>query len=749
MSLPHVTESSLLAQTTGTPARLRPPPIQMGGVYGGPPKPPAQAGSGISAGFLFRSFQHWWRVAVPAGIVCAVLAGAVVWATWTPKYRAYAILRIPDKGGLLTPTSPDTSPRFAQTQLQSITSAVVLVPALADEEVAQVPEIKRQISPLDYLEKNIKATSAGGSELYRIEYIGETAEDAAKVVQGIIRVYLKQLSDIEDTARSKMLTNLEKVRKFRETEIENKKKEIIDLEKKVIGILPAKGDSPTAGNVLSPLFALQQKLIQIEADREILNAQVAAFGQPAPTKAPKIPDDVLNVEVKMHPDVREQSRIINSMRLQLEDIEKKSRQGKQSSSYKEYADRIVQAEKELTTLQDEVRNQLELRNSVVTQSDRGQEAVQWKQKLTSLDAEYTLLKKRYDEYMKTLSDSGGKSVQLQFLYAELERESGVFNLIAQRKLQVETETHDPEKVIVAADAQVPLAPIEAWPFKQLVMFCGAAFVLPFFVVVGWEKISRRIADAEQLSSESTLTIVGEICQLPTRPVLAGEAASRRKIRRDLGLFQESVDGLRTCLLLSETTSTHRVFAVTSAVSGEGKTSLVSQLGISLARATGKRVLIVDADMRSPNLHEIFETRLEPGLASVLRGQTEIADAIVEEVAEGVHLLPAGRVSTNPHNYVGNGAIPKLIEKLREIYDYIVIDTPPILCASEALVLAKAADGTLLCALRDVSRSRQVRIASERLTMAGVNLMGAVLSGTSARRYASTYGNYAYLDDSLA
>jgi capsular exopolysaccharide synthesis family protein len=202
------------------------------------------------------------------------------------------------------------------------------------------------------------------------------------------------------------------------------------------------------------------------------------------------------------------------------------------------------------------------------------------------------------------------------------------------------------------------------------------------------------------------------------------------------------------MLLSESTSTHRVFAVTSAVSGEGKTSHVSQMGISLARATGKRVLIVDADLRSPNLHEIFEAKFEPGLAGVLRGQCEIADAIVEEVAEGVHLLPAGRVTTNPHKYLGNGAIPKLVAKLREFYDYVVIDTPPILCASEALVVAKAADGTLLCALRDVSRSRQVRLASERLNMAGVNLMGAVLSGTSARRYASTYGNYAYLDDSI-
>lgn len=745
MSSPHLTESALIAQTSGPPALLRPPPIQ----FGGPPKPAPQTGAGITIGFVYRSFQHWWRIAIPAGIVCALLAAAAVWLTWTPKYRAYSILLIPDRGGLLLPTSPDTSPRFAQTQLRSIASSVVLTPALADPEIAKIPEIKRQVSPLEFLEKNLKVTGEGGSELYRVEYIGENAKDAATIVNGVIRVYLDKLAADETTRRNDMLRLLDDVKRKREAEIKAIREEIIEIEKKVVGKVPVKGDAGAAGSVLSPVFALQQRLVEIEADREVLNAQIVAYGQPVVAKPPKIPDDVLDVEVKMHPEVREQSRVITAMRLQLEDIEKKSRQGKQSSSYKDYAALIAKAEKELSTLQDEVRAQLQLRNSVVSTADRGQEAVQWKQQLTALDAEHSLLKRRYDEYMKSLSESGGDAVRLQFKYADLERESSVFNLIAQRKLQIETETNNPAKVFVESPAQVPPAPVEAWPYKPLILFCSAAFVLPFFVVVGWEKLSRRIADADQLSSEATLAIVGEIAQLPTRPVLSGGVASRRKIRRDLGLFQESVDGLRTCLLLSEATSAHRVFAITSAVSGEGKTSLVSQLAISLARATGKRVLIVDADMRSPNLHEIFETRLEPGLAGVLRKECELTDAVVEEVAEGVHLLPAGRVATSPHNYLGNGAIPKLVAQLREVYDFVVIDTPPILCASESLVIAKAADGTLLCALRDVSRSRQVRLASERLNMSGVNLMGAVLSGTSARRYASTYGNYAYLDDSLS
>ncbi len=743
MSLPTSTpDSALLPHPVGPPPALRPPPIQ----FGAPPKPPAQTGANITLGFIFKSFQQWWRIAVPAGLACAAVAAAIVWSSWTPKYRAAAQISIPDRGGVLLPTSPNTSPRFAQTQLRSITSEVVLGPALADPEIAKVPEIQRQVDRLEYLKKKLTATAEGQSELYRIEYVGENAEDAVTIVNGILRVYLKHLNAKETDRRKDLLSRLTKITKEHEATIASKQESILEEQRGIIGTGAGKGDAAGTDGVLSPVYSLHQRMIEVEAEREVLQAQIAAYGEPPPDEPAEIPGDVLEAEVKLHPDVREYSRALSAMRMQLDDIEKKSRHGKQSSSYKDYAALIANAEKDLVTLQDEVRAQLKLQHSLAKKTDRGQETIPWQQRLVALDAEHALLKRRYDEYVKKLTLSGDASARLSFSYADLERVTGVFNLIAARKLQIETETHDLEKVYVETLATVPPAPIEAWPVKQLLLFCGAAFVLPFFAVVGWEKISLRVSDADQLSNEATLTIVGEIARLPTRPVMSGGTASRRKIRRDLGLFQESVDALRTGLLLSERTGTHRLFAVTSAVSGEGKTSLVSQLAISFARATGKRVLIIDADLRSPNLHEIFDARLEPGLADVLQGKCEIADAVVEEVAEGVHLLPAGRAAASPHNYLGNGTIPKLFHQLREVYDYIVVDTPPILCASESLVVAKSADGTLLCALRDVSRSRQVRLASERLTMAGVNLMGAVLSGASARQYTSTYGNYAYLGE---
>jgi Mrp family chromosome partitioning ATPase len=107
------------------------------------------------------------------------------------------------------------------------------------------------------------------------------------------------------------------------------------------------------------------------------------------------------------------------------------------------------------------------------------------------------------------------------------------------------------------------------------------------------------------------------------------------------------------------------------------------------------------------------------------------------------LLPAGRLACSPHQLVGGTAFDRLIERARARFDYIVVDTPPVLCASESLVIAKAADGALLCALYDVSRSHQVRSASERMSRAGASVIGAVLAGLPAGRYSSRYGHYGY------
>jgi capsular exopolysaccharide synthesis family protein len=213
--------------------------------------------------------------------------------------------------------------------------------------------------------------------------------------------------------------------------------------------------------------------------------------------------------------------------------------------------------------------------------------------------------------------------------------------------------------------------------------------------------------------------------------------------REVMMFEESIDSLRTSLSLIESLSEVRVLAVTSAVSGEGKTSLASQLAVSIARATGEPTLIIDGDMRSPDIHKVFDVELSPGLAEVLAGTCQLEEAIETNFNEKLHILTAGQLRTSPHRLVGRGEFGLILKKLSESYRHIIVDTPPVLPASEALVLARSADAAVLCMRRDYSRMSQSQEAASRMLNAGVRTVGAVLVGIPLQQYAYKYGRYLY------
>lgn len=139
---------------------------------------------------------------------------------------------------------------------------------------------------------------------------------------------------------------------------------------------------------------------------------------------------------------------------------------------------------------------------------------------------------------------------------------------------------------------------------------------------------------------------------------------------------------------------------------------------------------------------MFDVPNEHGLAQVLAGECSLDDAIVTSWSSYVHLLPAGVLRSSPHKLLGNGGLRSLLSKVRATYKHIVVDTSPVLSASESLVMAKAADATLLCTMRDISRLDQVQKAYERLVNTGARPLGTVLNGVPTNRYVYLYGVYA-------
>ena len=165
--------------------------------------------------------------------------------------------------------------------------------------------------------------------------------------------------------------------------------------------------------------------------------------------------------------------------------------------------------------------------------------------------------------------------------------------------------------------------------------------------------------------------------------------------------------------------------VASAVGGEGRTTLASHLAVSLSRCW-RKTLLIDGDLRNPGQHLQFGQALEPGLSEALRGEVEFEDAIQATAAGRLWLLPAGKVNAHSLEALALEGVAEVFDRLKEQYDFIVIDAPAILPVHDALLLARHANGVLLAVKAGVSRLPAVRQAQQRLEALGVRILGAVI-----------------------
>jgi capsular exopolysaccharide synthesis family protein len=215
--------------------------------------------------------------------------------------------------------------------------------------------------------------------------------------------------------------------------------------------------------------------------------------------------------------------------------------------------------------------------------------------------------------------------------------------------------------------------------------------------------------------------------------------TKAKGERWQSALHESVNAAREMLLHMARAESVRVVMVTSAVAGEGKTSLTTQLASSLARA-GRKILLIDCDLRNPAAHRVFELPHAPGVSEILRDEIDPADAIQDTTVHGLSLLAAGHWDNEAMIALARGGVEKLFERMRQRFDFVLVDTSPVLPVADAIQVAQHVDGVIFSVLRNVSQLPRVYHATQRLTGLGIRLLGAVVLGT--REDVGSYGyNY--------
>lgn len=185
--------------------------------------------------------------------------------------------------------------------------------------------------------------------------------------------------------------------------------------------------------------------------------------------------------------------------------------------------------------------------------------------------------------------------------------------------------------------------------------------------------------------------------------------------------------------------------LTSSNPMEGKTSVSVNLAATLGQA-GHRVLIIDTDLRKPRVHTLFNMPMSPGLTNILVKNCDFLDAVKRNDEHSIDVLTCGPIPPNPSELLGSEEMKNFLESVEGEYDYIILDTPPALFISDAVVLSKYVDGVVIVILEGTTTFDMVKGVLENLEKADANILGCVLNDVKMEnaggyRYKSKYGYY--------
>lgn len=192
---------------------------------------------------------------------------------------------------------------------------------------------------------------------------------------------------------------------------------------------------------------------------------------------------------------------------------------------------------------------------------------------------------------------------------------------------------------------------------------------------------------------------------------------------------EAYRGLRTNIQFSDYMKQVNVIMVGSAQMNEGKTTTVSNLAVTYAHE-GKKVLLIDGDLRNPSLHHVFGISNEIGLTNLLAQQYEIKDVLQETSVSNLFVIPSGPIPLNPSEMLGSYRMQQIMHELRQQYDMILFDTPPILAVSDALIVSALCDGVVLVVLGGKVKKSSVHKAKMMLEHVKARMLGVVLNNVT-------------------
>jgi capsular exopolysaccharide synthesis family protein len=734
LPIPHSRDKRPIAGRIEAPtaARATPPPALTG---------PTALAASPDVFSLLVALRHRWVSAVVLGGTLAALAAVSVWFLLAPRNTSFATLRVlyldPEimKG---TQTGIIDFNTTLQTTAHEVISTRVIAEALKRDEVKNLHLELTEVNPVQAILDDLKAEFKPNSELLTILFMHADPKVATTVANAIKNAYLAtivadKLQDRKNkyTVIKKAYGEVQESIKLKKAGLKNATKDLetdpaLAADKRIElkqNLRDTKLQKSTIG----------LKIVEMRAQLEVYDAKVKAMtgskkdGEAVDPKSS--PETTLELLLDSDQETRKLQERLSGIDEDIAALLARNYR-ENSDQVTDYRTRRKSVEKQLANRKKVLAKRLETNPNALAgpgMAFREDPAIirahfqKQVERLEQLDADL-------EDEIVAMSEEMAKTPPLLAEYEQQAEEIKNAELNAKvLSTQLEREQLELQaasRITSYQDAEL----MKKDPKKQVLATAVAPFAVMFAVCFGlafMEFRKRRVRSAGEISRGLGIRVVGAV------PNVAN--LQRQLVRLDgenelEGTpVMESIDAIRTRLLHESNTRSTRIVMVTSAGHGEGKTTLAAALATSLARA-GRKTLLLDGDLRRPTVHELFEIPMQPGLSEVLLAEVEVSEAALEQPQDNLSVLPAGQWDREVLLALSRDGLEGIFERLGEEFDFILIDSHPVLAATDSLLIGRHVDAVILSVLREVSQMPRVYAAQQQLTGLGIRVMGAVVSG---------------------
>jgi succinoglycan biosynthesis transport protein ExoP len=368
------------------------------------------------------------------------------------------------------------------------------------------------------------------------------------------------------------------------------------------------------------------------------------------------------------------------------------------------------------------------------------------QELVNLSIEKSALEAKrtaQEQIIKQLDEDLSKLPSIELQFAQLTRETEslveVLKLLKSRFEEARIKRDSQESDLKILEwAQIPSVGISSVPFTKVLIGLLIGIIIGIALAFGLEFLDQSVKDPQTIEQSLELPLLGIVPMIEMEKAIIDSATE--KWRTVLEPFR----ALRATLKHLAASRQFKTLIVCSAVKGEGKTTLAANLAITFS-LDGKKVILVDGDLRRAQMHTLFNVPKYGGLSDYLLGSKEVEDILKPTVHENLSVITAGEHPHNPSELIGSIRFEHLVNKLRTLADFVIFDSPALLPVSDGMIMAPKIDACIMVVRALWTPLKAAQQAKNQLKRVGCNIIGGILNGISHSRgyYPYYYGYYRY------